>query len=143
MCRTLLVVLIMFLPAPTRAAELPDNNQPPPPQQAVEKQQTKTEPKEVEQAWIENPYRPASPTILDWTFVDELRSHRDKQEGMLDRLQAKVDARIQEVTARVRAFFRTLLWIVAAFVAGFVAALYFQWKTSQRLAVIEAMLRRW
>jgi len=109
----------------------------------VEKQQAKTEPKEVEQAWLENPYRPASPTILDWTFVDELRSHRDKQEGMLDQLQAKVDARIQDITARVRAFIRTLLWIVAAFVVGFVAALYFQWKTSQRLAVIEAMLRRW
>jgi len=133
MYRTLFIVLITFLPA--KAAELPDK-----PQQKAE---TKAEAKEVEQAWIENPYRPASPTILDWTFVDELRSHRDKQEGMLDRLQAKVDARIQDITARVRAFFRTLLWIVAAFVAGFVAALYFQWKTSQRLAVIEAMLRRW
>jgi len=133
MHRILFIVLITCLPA--KAAELPDK-----PQQKAE---TKAETKEVEQAWLENPYRPASPTLLDWTFVDELRSHRDKQEGMLDRLQAKVDARIQEVTARVRAFFRTLLWIVAAFVAGFVAALYFQWKTSQRLAVIEAMLRRW
>ena len=133
MHRILFIVLITCLPA--KAAELPDK-----PQQKAE---TKAETKEVEQAWLENPYRPASPTLLDWTFVDELRSHRDKQEGMLDRLQAKVDARIQDITARVRAFFRTLLWIVAAFVAGFIAALYFQWKTSQRLAVVEAMLRRW
>jgi len=61
----------------------------------------------------------------DWTLLDELRSHRRSQaqqiEGLLNRLQAEVDRRIESVTSRVQRVLRVIFWV--AVIAGSLAVL--------------------
>jgi len=54
----------------------------------------------------------------DWTLLDELRSHRHTQsqqiQGLLSKLQADIDRRIESVTSRVQRVLRVIFWCVIA-----------------------------